>query len=593
MSETPGKKKVQKLLEGVQEGSYVIPHFQRDFEWQPGMVCDLIESILQDYFSGLLLFWELDQGETDLSRWDPVWGADKKKPKWAILDGQQRMASLYYSLFNPNKTFPKRKTYYTFYLDLIKVLNGDFEDSVSYRYSKTHQPWESLEKKKSSWISDGKIPLPVLTANDPKDKRKDYLNSKDFENWINNFLDTNKTKLNTEKSTFDVHRLLTKITSYEFVFFTLSSNREVYDVCNIFAKINQKGMRLSTFDLMNAFLYPKGVELRKTLWENLDNESLKQVDGKMSEYLLKAISLFKQNYCSSKYIYNLIPGPRVSKLEGGKRVEVILVDDGDAFTKLWINACKYSEKAREKIMNTGPKDFGAIKHNFIPNTTIVPVLGAILWKYKGDPDSDAFNKMLQKWYWSSVGSERYSGSSDSVMAKDVRDWIEHLTNSTKIDLDSRVKTSIDNLDLKNTSKGSARYNAILCLIALKGARDFYSGRIVGSGDFTDQNINDHHIFPSQVRGLELDKSKLFNDYKNSIVNRTLILDQTNIKIQNKKPSVYVGELRSKLGNEKTVKKVMETHLINENAYEFMKIDDFDNFIKEREKTIENYVKTIL
>ena len=50
---------------------------------------------------------------------------------------------------------------------------------------------------------------------------------------------------------------------------------------------------------------------------------------------------------------------------------------------------------------------------------------------------------------------------------------------------------------------------------------------------TDQNINDHHIFPSQVRGLDLDKSKLFNDYKNSIANRTLILNQTNIKAKTK------------------------------------------------------------
>ena len=153
----------------------------------------------------------------------------------------------------------------------------------------------------------------------------------------------------------------------------MGKDRSLYDVCSIFARINQKGLRLSTFDLMNAFLYPKGIALRKD-FEDLNYEILKRIPG-IDELLLKTMSLYKQDYCSSKYIYNLIPGQKVIQKVDGKKQEVILVKDAEEFKKLWRNSVKYCEKARKKIMNTGEYDFGSIKVDFIPNTTTIPVIG--------------------------------------------------------------------------------------------------------------------------------------------------------------------------------------------------------------------------
>jgi uncharacterized protein with ParB-like and HNH nuclease domain len=109
MAENPGIEKVEDLLRNVHSGSYVIPYFQRAFEWQPRMVCELFESILQNYYTGLILFWDLNPEETRREIWDPIWGADLSlTPKKAVLDGQQRLASLYYSIYNPKKKFPNR-----------------------------------------------------------------------------------------------------------------------------------------------------------------------------------------------------------------------------------------------------------------------------------------------------------------------------------------------------------------------------------------------------------------------------------------------------------------------------------------------------
>ena len=69
----------------------------------------------------------------------------------------------------------------------------------------------------------------------------------------------------------------------------------------------------------NAFLFPYGISLKKE-WEQLDNEPLKEADSQMKVYILKLISLSVQNYCSSKYLNNLIPGSEIKDRHGQKRV---------------------------------------------------------------------------------------------------------------------------------------------------------------------------------------------------------------------------------------------------------------------------------
>lgn len=134
-TETPNFATIDTLMENADEGNYGIPYFQRKFEWEPKMVCELIESILQGYYTGLILLWKLNPEESKKEKWDPVWGVNKAKvnnPDEAILDGQQRLSALYYAIYNPNKKFPNRKSYYDFMINMNKALNNEWEDSVDY-----------------------------------------------------------------------------------------------------------------------------------------------------------------------------------------------------------------------------------------------------------------------------------------------------------------------------------------------------------------------------------------------------------------------------------------------------------------------------
>jgi len=296
----------------------------------------------------------------------------------------------------------------------------------------------------------------------------------------------------------------------------------------------------------------------------------------------------------------LIPGQKVIQKVDGKKQEIILVKDAEEFKKLWHNSVKYCEKARKKIMNTGEYDFGSIKVDFIPNTTTIPVIGAIQWiyeeKFRDEIHEGEFNKLLSMWYWNAVLSKDYSGSSDTIMSKDFRQlkaWLEEKEIPERVRNTEHIKEIIRELDLRKERKGSSVYNAIISLLALKKARDFLTGRVPGSVDYVGESVNDHHIFPSRVKGLELSKRRSFSNTKDNIVNRTLLLDETNIKIQNKRPSEYLQDILEKLNNdEKELYALMESHLISKKALQHMWDDDYDEFIIERESTIKEYLAKI-
>lgn len=590
-TENPGTESVSTLMRQVDSGSFVIPYFQRGFEWEPSMVSDLFQSILQDYYTGLLLFWDLDDKKAEQEQWDPVWGASiDDTPDSAILDGQQRLSSLYYAIFNPEERFPSRKSYYVFYLDLVKALNEEYEDSIPYQYfAKNHKKWSDLNDR-DEWITDGRVPLCILSASDPTNPDNRYINSKEFNQWAKRFVEERSEDLPPDVVEFEVRDLFQQILNYNFVQYPLSSERPIRDICNIFAKVNASGMKLSTFDLMNAFLYPYGVHLRKELWQQQVPEQVKKMDSNMDLNIVKIISLIKQNYCSSKYLYNLIPGEETIREEpDGTRYEEILVDSGSDFKQLWDTAVNYAETAREITMNTGLRQFGAIREEFIPYGTMLPVLAAVLWEYDGSSEDIEFREQLKRWYWAASFSKDYGGSSDTVMGSDFRDWKKWFQHGKKMEQIAKVDTEfIEELDFKDIDKGSGRYNAVICLLALNGPRDFYHGNILGTVDFTDRRINDHHIFPKKVDGINEEKLQTFDSYRDSIANRTLILDDTNNRIRDKRPSSYIEDMVSNHGLTK-VKELLSEHFISDQAFEYLTDDDFDNFIVEREKEIKRRI----
>jgi hypothetical protein len=120
---------------------------------------------------------------------------------------------------------------------------------------------------------------------------------------------------------------------YQISYIELDKDLEVDKVCDIFTQINSRGIRLDVFDLVNALLKPKGLQL-KQMWRDAAPR-LDAIDTeKMNVYILQVMSILRQGYCSPKYLYFLLPGQEkpVRDPDGTRRKEVLipaLVQMGD------------------------------------------------------------------------------------------------------------------------------------------------------------------------------------------------------------------------------------------------------------------------
>src|SRR5438876_8739437 len=130
-----------------EEGGFWLPNIQRPFVWSEEQICRLFDSILREYPISTLLIWKttssirrrkfIDNWKASLRLSDFYVPEDQKK-KCLVLDGQQRLQSLYIAL---SGSYEGRELY-------LDILSGEVSapDDVKYRFefraaSKAPFPW--------------------------------------------------------------------------------------------------------------------------------------------------------------------------------------------------------------------------------------------------------------------------------------------------------------------------------------------------------------------------------------------------------------------------------------------------------------------
>ena len=84
---------VNQLIEKVDTGELGLPELQRPFIWKDAKVRDLFDSMMKGFPIGYLMLWECPTLEK--SRTIGVDSHTYATPKQVIIDGQQRLTSLY------------------------------------------------------------------------------------------------------------------------------------------------------------------------------------------------------------------------------------------------------------------------------------------------------------------------------------------------------------------------------------------------------------------------------------------------------------------------------------------------------------------
>jgi hypothetical protein len=143
--------------------------------------------------------------------------------------------------------------------------------------------------------------------------------------------------------------------------------------------------------------------------------------------------------------------------------------------------------------------------------------------------------------------------------------------------------SLDAVDLRRAAQQrNAVYRSVICLTIVNGARDFHTGNRLTADSLKDpaRRIEDHHLFPTGW----LKKLDPPSPAENSILNRALIDHQTNRRISDKAPSVYLAEIESALKDGK-LQEVLASHLIPYEGAGALGGDDLELFLSTRERLL--------
>lgn len=592
-------KSLNKILEMISEGKFKIPDFQRDFEWKPWDISNLMKSIFSDYYIGNLLLWKGSEDNFKKLSCEPIYGrSGLGTPEYIVLDGQQRLTAMHYAFLAPDAPLPNRKKPALYFLDIEKLVDEDADDAVTYEWSGPKT--QALLDDEEAQFERHKFPLKIMSQNNGHalyqwtdgyekywKKQLKKLSKKDTGELSEKRQKKAKSKLAVAKKSVEnasefKDLAIRVLNNYQIAYIELADDIPVPKVCDIFTQINSRGVRLDIFDLLNAMLVPENIQL-KLLWREAEDRLKFASSDKMNVYVLQVMSMIKQNYCSPKYLYFLLPDHKKAIRDAdGQRSDTVLVKDAGEFRELWAMSVKCIEQSLKLIGNA--QEYGVTSSKYLPYVSIIPVFSAIQSHIKTlAPDLQmAAQEKAKAWYWASVFLNRYSGSVESTAARDFSDfkkWVHDESSAPYIV--GEFRSRFRELDLaKELKRGSSVYNGVFNLLVLEGARDWYTGAIPDR-----DTLDDHHIVPASWG-----KEQKLGAKINTILNRTPLTSDTNRKfIRNRLPNEYLPELIENNTQEK-VADILRSHFISEAALKVLlredfSVDDFEEFQQLRMQSI--------
>lgn len=256
---------LNKLLEDCHRGILQLPDFQRSWVWDEDRIKSLIASVSRAFPVGALM--SLDTGGPVNFKPRPVEGApDQAKhvnPQSLLLDGQQRMTSLYQVTLRgkvvETVTPKKKKVKRWFYIDIRKALDPtiDREEAIvgvpEDRRVRADFGRETILDLSTAEHEYASLMYPVSQVFD-WDKWQDGFD----EHWRGDQNEANRDDFRAFK-----RQVLENFKYYRVPVISLDRSTSKEAVCVVFEKVNTGGKPLDAFELVTAMYAASGHELRK------------------------------------------------------------------------------------------------------------------------------------------------------------------------------------------------------------------------------------------------------------------------------------------------------------------------------------------
>lgn len=519
------------IINNVNNGMYQIPKFQRDFVWSKEQTAKLIDSLLKGFPIGSFILWKTNQRLKSLKKIGGVVFNEAKEGEYIyyILDGQQRMTSLYLALSGIQVD---KNNYKEIYIDLEKDVEAD----------------------------DG---ICSLIQSDKYITFYDLINANIID-LIDNF----------DRGTISkIDKLRQQVQNYEFSTIEIE-NQPIDKIADIFTRINTGGKILTLFEIMNAKVY---------------SEDIYDAEGKLIEKGFDLEEKFEELIEQLKYSgYETIGENKTIILQlisliltkNAKR-EIILSLYKNSFIAEWDNAIKCLKLAIDKIRDS----FKIPVSKLLPYYVLIVPLAYFYHINRCNPPSSKQLKEFEKYFFRSAISGRFSSSVETSLNADIK-IVEMIHSHNEIDFDKEIplpnksKEYFIEMMKQDFSASSAFQKAVLCIMAYQEPKKFSDNSIVrldNSFLSISTSKNYHHFFPKAYLG----KEKV-SEYANALANITLVDDFLNKRvIKDKDPKRYITDFQIE---NPELAKTLQSHFIELNGYGILE-NNYALFLEKRASTL--------
>lgn len=586
---------VQSILGLIDHGDIAIPEIQRPFVWDSSKVRDLVDSLYHGYPTGYLITWK----NPDVK----IKGGGTAEGKTVLIDGQQRVTALMAALVG------------------LPVLNEDYESKrikIAFNplYEGEDTPFAVLTpfiEKDSAWVSD----ISELFA-------------PDFDSWsfVNSYIEANEgcspQKVNARIT--DLKAIATR----QLGCIVVDADCTIDEVTDIFIRINSKGAVLSQADfamskiaadevhggnmLRKAIDYYCHLAVKPEFWATIEHND---PDYMASEYAQKSEWLKDDRDDIYDPDYNDVLRVAFMHMFGrGKLADLVSLLSGrdfekrdykseiadDSFNKLHDGVVRFMSKGNFQDFTAALRSAGFTSSSIISSKGAVNFAYNLYLTLRNDPSipSTDVKRWVQRWYVMSVLTGRYSGSSESIMDRDIRSISEQgfIAFYNEI-VASQLSDTFWEVGLpQNLITTSTRSAAWMVYVAsqVRSADNtlFTSGFKVAD---VIGNVGDiHHIFPKAYLRREINASqRLYNQ----VANYTYLEKRINIAIGDRKPGDYFSEARDSIvsGNSyfgdissvESLELSLRANCIPEGIFS-MGVEDYEDFLVVRRKLMAQKIR---
>jgi len=561
------------LIQQIDMGIIGLPDIQRPFVWPDTKVRDLFDSMYKGYPVGYFLFWANANVEHTKGIGTSV---KQKHPNLLIVDGQQRLTSLY-AVIKAQEIIRENYTKAT-----IVIAFNPLE-------SKFEIPDASIRKNPRYFQNISQIWQPNINI------------IKVINEFLQNLRKTVELTEEEEENIQNAFMQLKNLESYPFSALELSTNINEEQVADVFVRINSQGKTLNQADFI--------LTLMSVFWE----------EGRKDLEAFCRLCRLPSKDAASPFNYLIDPDPdqmlRVSVGLAFRRARLQYVysilrgkdlETGNFSTERRDNQFDVLKLAQAKSLNIqnwhefikAVKQAGFARQDYISskNNLLYAYIFFLIGREEFKMNLYELKKLIGKWFFMSSITGRYTGSPETVMEMDLA-RLRGLSTADEFQkvLDDVIVSQLTNdfwditlpMDLSTSSSTSPSLYAYYAALYVLGANGLFSKLKVS--DLLQEGLRSkksalerHHLFPKawlHRNGISEQRET------NQIANYALVEWSDNISISDTAPADYLPEYLNRLSAEER-QKMYYWHALPEH-WEQMK---FEDFLVERRKRIAQVTK---